>query len=293
MIKNLVKYVKGKRSKIVLIERLITRENSNWLELFVGESGSGKTWCALEDCYERDKDFDVEKQLVFDFKTFMELINSDWFKKKKLKQIIFDEPQTSISNRQWQSLVNRLFNYLLTTFRHQNIVVLFCTPYRDFLDSASMKMIHCMTEMVSIDRKRKRVKTKPKIQQYNSKKQKTYDHTIHVIRDGQVFKMVFDYIPKPPQHMVDKYEEMKTIFTSKLNKGIQAQLLELEMKETPKKTGKELTEKQIEVLNLMKEHNDKKKVAKILGIKLPVVYDHLKLSKNKGHTPENWNMKAN
>ena len=53
---NLVKYQKGKRSKIVFTMKQITRLNSNWLELFQGASGSGKTWCAISDCYARDQE---------------------------------------------------------------------------------------------------------------------------------------------------------------------------------------------------------------------------------------------
>ena len=236
---------------------------------------------------------DVSKQLVFDLKDFMTLINSDWFKAKKIKQIIFDEPQTSISNRQWQSLANRLFNYLVTTFRHQNCIVLFCCPYRDFLDSASMKMIHCITEMQGINRKKCLVKTRPKLQQYNSKLRKTYEHSIYVIRSNGVNKMIYDHISKPPIHLVDTYEEMKTEFTSKLNKEIENQLEAMDKKENPTDTEqsidtrKPLTTKQRNILILYKELGQVQLVAQRLGLSNATISKQIKLSRNKGHTPEN------
>lgn len=286
--KNLIKYKKGQRSKIRFILKQLKSENSNWLELFQGESGSGKTWCAISDCYERDPEFDVEKQLVFDFKSFMQVINSEWFMSKKIKQIIFDEPQTSISNRAWQSLINRMFNYVVTTFRHQNIVLLFCCPYRDFLDSASMKMIHCITEMVRIDKKKKKVRTKPRLQQYNSKLKKTYEHCIQVIHNGMAQKMFFDSIPKPPQDMIDTYERMKTDFTFKLNKDIENKLQNIENKERVIDERQPLTEKQKQTLILYQKHKKMIKVAEIMGCDTGMVSRRIKACRKKGYTPENY-----
>jgi hypothetical protein len=235
MMKNLIKKKKGEKSKVTFIKKMVTRENSNWMELFQGPSGQGKTWSAISQCYAIDPSFDVSKQLVFDFPSLMSLINSDGFKKLKWKQIIFDEPQTSISNKNWQSLTNKMMAYLVTTFRHQNVILIFCCPYRDFLDSASMKMIHCITEMHSIDRKKKKVKTRPKLQQYNSKLKKTYEHSIYVLtEDKRIRPLFFDYVPQPPKELIDTYEEMKTQFTSKLNKEIEAQLVKITEKSQDK-----------------------------------------------------------
>ena len=129
--KNVIQYKAGEKSKPRFIKRILTKDNSNWLELFEGPSGSGKTWSAIRQCYDVDSDFDVRTQLVFSFPDFMKVINDPEFKKKKWRQVIFDEPQVSISNRAWMQLSNKLFNYLLTTFRHQNIAVIFCCPYRN------------------------------------------------------------------------------------------------------------------------------------------------------------------
>jgi len=285
--KNLIKYKQGMRSKIVFTLKRIQKENSNWLELFQGESGSGKTWSAIRDCYERDPDFNVSKQLVFDFRSFMSLINSDWFKEKKIKQIVFDEPQTAISNRQWQSLANKLFNYLLTTFRHQNCIVLFCCPYRDFLDSSSMKMIHCITEMHRIDIKKGLVKTRPKLQQYNSKLKKTYEHSIYVLRRGRPNKMMFDYIPKPPKELIDIYERMKTDFTTSLNKDIENQLTKLEKgKEEPDKPEPIHTLKahELELYEYIKDNPNKyqKDIAEELNLTSKIVSTRIKMIEKKG-----------
>jgi len=102
------------------------------MELFQGPSGSGKTWAALSQAYQIDPTFDVSKQLVFDIRGLMKLINDQHFKERIWKIVIADEFQTSTGNRNWQSVQNKMMNYLVSTFRHQNIVLYFCCPYRDF-----------------------------------------------------------------------------------------------------------------------------------------------------------------
>ncbi len=263
--KNLIKYKQGQRSKVVFIKKIVTQANSNWMELYQGESGSGKTYCALKIAIEIDPTFDVSTQLVFDVRSLMRLVNSEDFKKRKWKIIIFDEPQTSINSRTWQSLTNKLMNFLVSTFRHQNCILFFCCPYRDFLDSASMKMLHCVTEMVTIDRKRNLVKTRPKLQQYNSKLKKTYEHSIHIIKDGSVHKMIYDYIGKPPKESIKVYEKMKTDFTTKLNTEIEAQLCKDDKKQEQNLTGAQ-TPYQFAILDIMKLHKpeNRKEMNKLL-----------------------------
>ena len=296
---NLIRKVSGKRSKISYIKRQVTRLNSNHMELFSGISGSGKTWCAISDAYRIDPEFDVSRQLVFDPESLMKLINSEWFKKKKWKIVIYDEPQITMNSRTWQSKGNKMMNYLVSTFRHQNIVLYFCCPYRDFLDSASMKMIHMITEMVSINRKTKKVKTKPRIQQYNSKNKKTYEHCVFPYvkteHGRRITKLIYDNISKPPQYMIDIYEKMKTDFTSKLNldiqKGFENKDKEATSPDEPSEfEGKgRLTMKQLDVLNLWKEGIfDNKIIAEQLGVGYSNVHRRQQSMRKKGFLAEQY-----
>jgi hypothetical protein len=167
----------------------------------------------------------------------MQIINADWFKKKEWKIIVFDEPQVSISNRQWQSLTNKLFNYLLSTFRHINCILLFATPYADFIDIASQKLLHCKFEVKGHSAKTNLTTIRPKLLQYNSKLHKTYEHSLWVMHKGYLggsTKLTKWNVPKPPQHLINPYEEKKTAFTSKLNKSIQKQLDVMDEKQIKK-----------------------------------------------------------
>lgn len=238
----MIMYKKGEHSWVRYI-KLRIRSNLNFLALAEGSTGSGKSWSMLSVAYLIDPIFDP-RQIAFSFREVMHIINADWFKKKKWKIILFDEPQTSISNRQWQSLTNRLFNFLLSTFRHQNIVLLFATPYADFIDVASQKLLHCKFEVKGHSTKTNLTTIRPKLLQYNSRMKKFYEHSLYVTHQGRAggsTKLVKWNVPKPPQHLINAYEIKKSEFTNALNKDIEGQLNTMETKQKEKDNPKEIS----------------------------------------------------
>jgi len=236
--KNMIMYKQGKLSWVSWVQKRI-RENLNFNSLTTGETGSGKSWFDLSFAYAIDKDFEI-RQVVFDFKNLMQLLQSEWFHNKKWKVVIFEEMQTSISNRQWQGLVNKLFNYLLSTYRHRNVILLMNSPYADFIDSHTKKLIHTVFEVRGHNNKTKKTHVRPKILQYNSKLKKFYEHSLFVINGGRVMKQVNLFMDKPPQHLIKPYEQKKLEFTTGLNKKIMQELEDYENKDKPKEDKKEL-----------------------------------------------------
>lgn len=285
--KNLIMYKEGEDSWVRWIKKRIAN-NLNFICLFQGATGIGKTWSSISVAQMIDKDFNIN-QIVFDFKELMAVINSDWFKQKEWKIIIFDEPQISISNRNWQSLNNKLMNYLLSTFRHQNIILIFCSPYVDFLDSQSMKLLHCIYECVGVNKKTKLSRIRPKIQQYNSYLKKMYQHPLYVIRGKKTIALRDWFIPQPSMDLIEQYEAKKTAFTSNLNKGIMNKLNELsedkqeENKPKPIDTRKPLTDKQEQIMRLLANHQVQE-VAKMLNVANSVISIQKKSAYKKGYT---------
>lgn len=288
--KNLVMYKEGEVSWIRWIKKRI-KHNLNFISLFQGATGIGKTWSAISLAFMVDPEFKID-QVVFDFNELMALINQEWFMKKKWKIIIFDEPQITISNRNWQSATNKMMNYLLSTFRHQNIILIFCSPYVDFLDSQSMKLLHCIFECVGVNKRKEMSRVRPKIQQYNSYMRKTYQHPLYVIRGKKTIPLRDWYIPKPPKDLIDLYEEKKTEFTSKLNREIQFKLNELSEKDKPKEkeksidTRKELTDKQRKVMELLGKGMGVVKAGEEMGISIGAISQHKTSARKKGYTLE-------
>jgi len=229
--KNMVMFKQGEDAWITYIKNRI-RSNLNFMAIAEGSTGIGKSWAMLRVAYEIDPDFSVD-QVAFSFREVMEILNNPDFKKKKWKVIFFDEPQTEISNRAWQSLTNRLLNYLVSTFRHQNVVLLFATPYSDFIDSQTQKLLHCKFVVKGHSKQTKLTIIRPKLQQYNSKMKKFYEHSLMVSSQMGTFKITNWKVKRPPQHLIDPYEEKKNSFTSGLNKNILAQLEAVDKKNKP------------------------------------------------------------
>lgn len=292
MIKNIVKYQKGKSSWTTYIQRRVTKQNKNFLAVWSGETGAGKTLGAIKQSVNIDPDFDPKEQIAFGFRDVMKIINNFNNKdhvlyKKKYKIVIFDEPQIDLSNRDWQSKANKLFNFLLTTFRHQNIIMFFCLPYVDFLDSASVKLIHAEFKCNGWSQKMKKSSIRPVLLQYNSRQRKMYQHSLYVIKNGSANKLINLSIGECPKHLEDVYEIMKTDFTQRLNERI---MKELEVFENDGevdrdiwKGRKALTDKQLQVMKLLAEGNTATQVAGILVSSEANVSKHKVSAEKKGY----------
>ena len=267
MIENLIKQKKGESCIVTLTKKRI-KNNLNMFCMFTGKLGSGKSWSGISYALELDPDFDAEKQITFNFRKTMELINADWFQKKKVKVILWDEPQITISNRAWQSQVNKLVNYLISTFRHQNIILIMAAPYKDFLDSQTMKLLHWEFQCSKINKKKGVCITYPKYQQYNPNKKITYPHPLYVLTKGKRLLMRTWKIKKPNKEAIKIYETNKLKFTASLNKDIEKKLNELEkVEDKPRSILDTGTTKQREAKRLFVEKGGNiDEVAKELGI---------------------------
>jgi len=118
---NLVMWKEGEDSVSRWIKKRIN-QNLNLNALAIGETGIGKTYVMLSVAYNLDPNFSIN-QVAFNFRDVMNIINSDWFNKLKYKIILFDEVQVSFNSRTWQSLTNKLMNLLMSTYRHQNVII--------------------------------------------------------------------------------------------------------------------------------------------------------------------------
>lgn len=240
---NMIMARPGEATYITWAKKRI-ENNLNLIGFFQGPTGSGKTWSAIAYAEDIDPTFE-SRQIVFDFQGLMNVINADWFKEKEWRIIILDEPQVTMSNRAWQSLTNRLMNYLLSTFRHQNIILLLCAPYTDFLDNQSMKLLHVVFECKGVKQESNMSILRPRIQQYNPHKKRMYPHQLYVLHPDGSYPMDLWEIERPSMHLIQEYEQMKQDFTYKLNKSIEDQLLAMSK---PQKDEEDNPEKPVEEL---------------------------------------------
>lgn len=206
-------------------------KNQNNLVSFVGKTGSGKTWSAISVAEMISQDNGVPfgiDNIVFSLTELMELINSN--KLQKGSTIIFDEPQCSISSRDFQSDANKIFNYLLTTFRHRNLSLFFCTPFESLLDKSTRKLFHAKVETHKIDKDKKLCVLKPRYLEYVDYKEDPLRQRLIVNTMKGHYKVTTWSVPKPSDEIIDLYEKKKMDFTNRLNQNIAQRLEKYEEK---------------------------------------------------------------
>ncbi len=282
-----------------LVYRTMKKNNNN-LCSFVGKTGSGKTWGAMSVCEKMSKldgvPFSVD-HVVFSLKELMDLINGGNLKRGS--KLIFDEPQISIGSRDFQSLANKVFNSLVTTFRHQNYTLFFCTPFESLLDKSTRKLFHVRFETMSINQKKKTCRLKPRYIEYSDWKEKPYLKQMVVMYktptgEKRSEKMFHWDVGLPSQGLIDAYELKKTAFTTNLNKNISQHLEKFDAtgksmtapyKPTEVVERKPLTDKQREVMELLAVH-DFKTVAKRLNLSMGNIHGHKRYAMKKGYKIE-------
>lgn len=256
-------------------------KKKNFLVLVFGPTGSGKSWTCLSVASMLDKNFTPDR-IVFGLKGLMQLINSGE-NYPAGSAFLWDEFQIEGGNRNWQSLTNKLLNSLLSTFRHKNFILLINAPYGDFIDSQSRKLLHAEWEVTGIDYDNEKTILKPMVIQYNSRRRQFYYKYMRVYTKKGVCPITKWKISKPAKWLVEEYERMKTEFTTQLNKSIEKQLIQQEVKIEEKDKQKPLTDKQKEVLDLMSKYNNALKVAQELGMSKVNVYFHINQARKKGY----------
>jgi hypothetical protein len=239
-----------------------------------------------------DKNFNADR-VIFGLKGLMKLINSEE-KFPAGSVFLWDEFQIGASNRNWQSLTNKLLNQLLSTFRHKQFILLINSPYSDFCDSQTIKLLHAEFEILGIDFDKEETILKPQIIQYNSRKKKFYYKYLRIRNArGQVSRVNKWRIPKPPKWLTDGYEEKKTSFTANLNKSIEKQLQDLEGDDVTE-VKKELTLKQREVYDsYIKHKGNVSEVAEEIGITSRAIYFQINLIKKKGFSMDTLGLENN
>lgn len=265
-----ISYIKGRIQK-----------KKNFLGVITGSTGSGKSWSALSVCLQTDPTFNPSR-IVFSMKQLMKLINEGNLKSGSA--ILWDESGIDISNRSWQSLANKLINFLLQTFRHKRLILIMTVPYMDFVDANTRKLFHAEFLTQKIDYSKKSCKVKAQLIQYNPRNKKFYYKYLRIRTRLGVSPLVSWNIESPPKWLYQPYEKMKEEFTSKLNKDIENQI-----NETEKAKGKTpLTELQEKAMILMKKYGNVEIVAEEMNLSPKTIYFHLNSAEKKGYKREDF-----
>lgn len=193
------------------------RHNKNFLAAITGPTGSGKTYSALKLGELTDPNFS-EDHIVFTPREFMNLLNSG--KLRKGSVIVFEEVGVSLNNRNWQSVVNKMLQFVFQTFRHENYIVYFTAPHFNFIDKATRELFHCFLQTQNIDRRNKLCKLKPLFIQIDQRTGNMYYKYLRVITPQGNAKMTKLLTGLPSKDLIQAYEIKKKRFTDNLNKDV-------------------------------------------------------------------------
>lgn len=219
-------------SVIKHIAHRVLKNNKNFLCAVTGQTGSGKSWASgsIAEIYSKRYGihYDPEKHTFFSLKELLELINNK--KENDIKTgsiLVFDESQIDVNARAWQSEANRIMSSLISTFRNQRLVVLFPTPYLEFLDRQTRILFHAKFEMLGYDKTTNTSKIKPLfLTDFNPRRDEFYRKRLLVRFRERGKDVMSKYhireweIPKPSKEWIEIYENKKQRFTDELNRAL-------------------------------------------------------------------------
>lgn len=257
---NMVMTQRGTGNYLLSYIKQRIERNKNFLAAITGPTGSGKSYSALFIAEQLDPDFSIT-QVAFTPSEFMTIINSPILKKGSV--VVFDEAGVGLASAEWQSIENKLMNYVLQTFRHRNFIVFFTSPHLAFISLSSRKLLHCHMETIGIDTKEKKVRLKPLMIQVSQRSGDMYFKYLRVIIPGRgVVPFVRYSASLPSKELLRAYEEKKTAFTGRLNKQIATDLAEREQVKR-----REITDRQREVLELLKQKKTMPEICEQLNLR--------------------------
>lgn len=258
------------------------QKNKNFLGFISGQTGSGKSWSSLSIAEQLDPEFSIDR-CVFSGLELMQLINSGTLKRGSC--IVFEEAGVELNNRQWQSITNKMLNYLVQTFRHRGFILILNSPHMDFVDSATRKLFHAEIRTAGINFKTNECLLKPQLLQYNGRMQKFYYKRLKVITAEGKVPIDLWKVAKPSQELLDVYEQKKHRYTQQLNEEILQELMSAHAKQQEKTANKDkiaLTAIQKDVIEKLKAGMLPKQIAEARGRSLRNIHECIEGLRRKG-----------
>lgn len=224
--------------------RLMGEFNQNWLSIYTGGTGSGKSYGSLRTCemyYDAFKPVpfkDVAREnVVFSAKDFMERVQQGNFERGDL--LIWDEAGVGVNSRDWYSISNKAIVYVLQTFRHLNLGVIFTTPAFGYIDKAVRPLFHDLVafqgSFAKIDRSTYSLARTFRIST-NQFDDKIYFRTPYFKMGSQYRGLAYMYFSMPGRGVRKCYEVKKEEFSQQLRKEMKEVMDDMDAKNASRNT---------------------------------------------------------
>lgn len=267
-----------------LYNRLI-RQNKNVLSVITGGTGSSKSYQDLRRAelwyqYHFKEEF-PEKNICFSVGEIMKRLTSKDIRKGEV--LIFEEAGVNLGSLDFQNKIVKLFNYVLQSFRSMNVAIFFNLPYLGMLSKQARILIHIHFVTCGIDPGKKIAKSKAYFRQVNQQTGKVYPKYLRIRHNDKVKTIKkFNYlIPNP--RLVHSYEAKKERFIGEMNEEFSQMLDKAEYEQQKKMDRESLTEKQMQVYELLQEGYNQVQIGEMLGKSQQAIASSVKFIRNKGY----------
>jgi len=272
------------------------KKNKNVLGTITGPTGSSKSYTTLSALniyylWRFKKQFPIEN-CCFSLGQAAKRLDSGGLMKGEF--LMLEEAGANLGSLDFQSRLQKLFTYILQSFRSMNVGLILTLPVLTMLNKQARQLIHFNFTTSGINYETNTSKVKPYFHQLNQKTGKSYWKFPRTRVKGSKKKIqAFNY-PIPPKELIDAYEIKKTKFVSDITKEFVEEYEEKERKKVMGDSRKEMTDAQKEVYDLACQGLNQREIGERLGKMQQSIQKMLKTIKKHGYTIKiNENVKEN
>lgn len=196
--------------------RMKTKKKT-WLGSCIGESGDGKSYGGIRIAELIDPNFNATR-IALDPLRFLEILKTGL---PPCSVVLFDEAGINLSAKEFQTMNNRLINYVVQAFRKKRIAVIFTMPTMKLLDKASRELCNSIIYLQNVDMKNKMSEAKWYNIQMNHRTGKSYEKSPRYIDPKKGLTVVPTVnIRLPNSKTLEEYEKMKDGFIDGLTEDV-------------------------------------------------------------------------
>jgi len=269
----------GESSWTTYLKRETMVRNNSINLIVTGKTGSGKSWSVLSQCCKIDLDFDVNEQCFFHPKKLLRYFASG--KIVKGKPFIFDEAGVKSSAQEWWSDVNKGLSAFFQTSRSSNPICCLTVPYIDMVSKGVRTLMNCHWRAVGYSKREGKSHVLPYVMEYNGEMSKFYRKRLLYRYNGRTHRCSMLKLSKPPTNKVRIYEKMKEEMKTKLYEQLADKMEAYERKESAK-GGMIITEKQEQVIEMIREGKNQEGMALELGCTRQNISNKIRALRDKG-----------
>lgn len=272
------------------MENRTIRRNQNVLGAITGPTGSSKSMDCLSAGsnwyrYKFKQDFPIENccfspvQLI---KRINYLKNKN--KLRKGEFFILEESGTSLGNLDYQNKFQKMFIYILQSFRSMNLILFLNLPVLTMLNKSARQLMHFNFITCGIDYQKEIARVKPLFHQLNQNSGKSYWKYPRIKSKGKVICLQRLKFSLPPKDLVEEYELQKFKYVNTLTDDFIKELDEADKEEERKMSRKELTDIEQDVFEDMQDGLTVIESSEKRGRSKDSTYEAINRAKKKGYS---------